>query len=74
MSQPARWTQGSPYSGGKGGGGECIHRKIKDKEKRRIKDKQASEGQRRGKKAYKDFYEISEEGCNGHSSGSQETP
>ena len=71
MSRPVKWTQGSLSSGNKGGGGECIHRKIKDNEKKKIKNEQASEDQRRGKMAHKDFYEIFEEGCNGHSSRSQ---
>ena len=71
MSQPARWTEGSPSSGSKGGGGECIHRKIKDNEKKRLKDERTSEDQRRVKIAHKDFHEIFEEGCNGHSSRSQ---
>ena len=74
MSCPVKWTQGSLSSGSKGGGGECIHRRIKDNKEERLKDRRTNYDRRGVKIAHKDFYKIFEEGCSSCSSRSQETP
>ena len=61
---PGEWIPRSLFSENKESGGECTHKKIKDKQEKRIEDERIKG---RAKKAYKDSYEILEEGCDSHS-------
>ena len=71
MSQQVKWTWGSLFSGSKEGGGECTHKKIKDKKGKRREDERIKRGAER---THKGSYEILEEGCDSHSTRSLMTP
>ena len=71
MSWQVKWTWGSLFSGSKEGGGECNHKKFKDKKGKRREDERIKRGAER---TPKDSYAILEEGCDGRSTKGLMTP